>query len=484
LWSRAQEWRSRRGYDSNSLRLLARSSGPAPEFDQQDTSVTPPQARELLAALLATEAMTGPIVEVGSYRGVTTHLLATHTRRPIVAVDPFAGYGGAEEELMRFNQRIAGLQNVTHLRLTSGEAAHKPLVANCSFVFIDAVHDYVNTRFDGMTWAGRLCPGGMLAFHDTDQKTFAGTRRFVTEWSRHPDFELYSHVDNLTIFRKRSQRPPVNSKVELTSSLLIDGYRTILRLTRKRGLFTLARLNAKIFSSGQIIAVPAGARLFVPSDPHFFGFVLGTHESHVAEIFIHYLRPGDACIDVGANIGYFSAVMAALVGTNGQVTAFEPVPENFAVLERNAALTAEEGLHLHSRHEAVSAQRGELKIMRKEWSTYHEVAPIVDGESSIERIPAVPLDDIILPGMKPIGMLKIDVEGHELSVVEGMKKSLEARRVRYMVIEVTPGEDASRIEQLIRPHARCIRAWNKSEWIDQSLARLSARTDVFVEFSV
>src|SRR5689334_7304312 len=101
----------------------------------------------------------------------------------------------------------------------------------------------------------------------------------------------------------------MNSQVKLTSSLLIGGYRTILRITRKRGLFTLARLNAKLFSSGQIIAAPAGAKLFVPSDPHFFGFVLGTHESHVAEILIRYLQPGDACIDVGANIGYFSAVM-------------------------------------------------------------------------------------------------------------------------------------------------------------------------------
>lgn len=276
----------------------------------------------------------------------------------------------------------------------------------------------------------------------------------------------------------------MDSQVKLTSSMLIGGYRTVLRLTRKHGLFKLARLNAKLFASGQIIVAPAGAKLFIPPDPHFFGFVLGTHENHVAEILTRYLRPGDACIDVGANIGYFSAVMARLVGTNGHVLAFEPVPENFAVLERNAALASAEGLQLHPRQAAVSAQRAELKIVRKEWSTYHEVAPIVGEEFGIERISAIPLDDVILPGTKPISLLKIDVEGHELPVIEGLKKSLKAKRVHRMVIEVTPGDEANRIEQLIQPHARSIRAWNKSTWVDQSLASLSIRTDVFVEFSV
>ena len=204
FWSRALELLAKQSYESNALQILARSSGAFPEFAQEDTSVTPPQARELLSALAETESMTNPVVEVGCYRGVTTRLLAAHTRRRVIAVDPFAGYGGADEELLRFKGRVTGHQNVTHLRLTSGMAVQEACITSCSFVFIDAVHDYVNTRFDGLTWGARLCTGGMLAFHDTDQKPFAGTRRFVLELSRSLDFEFYAHVDNLTILRKRS----------------------------------------------------------------------------------------------------------------------------------------------------------------------------------------------------------------------------------------------------------------------------------------
>jgi FkbM family methyltransferase len=267
--------------------------------------------------------------------------------------------------------------------------------------------------------------------------------------------------------------------------LLIRAFRAILGVTRRRGLFTLARLNAKLFSDGQIVALTGGARMFVPSDPHFFCFVLGTHENHIAEILVRHVRPGDVCFDVGANIGYFSAMLANLVGPAGEVFAFEPVPENYSVLEKNAAMAATQGLRIHTRKAAVSAEHGELRIVRKQWSTYHEVAPITSEQPDAERIPAIPIDEVIsgLSG-RAVSMLKIDVEGHELPVVQGLKGSLEAGRVHRMVIEITPGFEARAIQELIRPHARQMQSWVKQKWVEQSLTELSSRTDVFVEFSV
>jgi FkbM family methyltransferase len=277
----------------------------------------------------------------------------------------------------------------------------------------------------------------------------------------------------------------VQPQAIFSADILIPAYRAILAMTRRRGLFTLARLNARLFSAGQIITLRNGAKMFVPPDPHFFGFILGSHEDHVAELLIKHVRRGDVCFDVGANIGYFSSLLAQLVGSTGEVLAFEPVPENYSVLEKNAAMAAACGLQVTPRNAAVSSERGELRIVRKEWSTYHEVATITNEQPGAEKITAISLDDVIAEvSGRIVSMLKVDVEGHELPVVQGMKRSLEAGRVRRMVIEITPGSDAQAIEALIRPHVQQMRSWINREWVEQPLARLSARTDVFVEFSV
>jgi hypothetical protein len=66
-------------------------------------------------------------------------------------------------------------------------------------MFIDAVHDYANTRFDIAAWRPLVVPGGIIALHDVDQPGFAGTRRAAAELlSACP---LFAHVDNLAAFR-------------------------------------------------------------------------------------------------------------------------------------------------------------------------------------------------------------------------------------------------------------------------------------------
>ena len=62
------------------------------------------------------------------------------------------------------------------------------------------------------------------------------------------------------------------------------------------------------------------------------------------------LAPGSVFVDVGANIGYFSVVAADIVGEDGQVLAFEPDPDNFALLQANLALNG-----LERQTEAVQA---------------------------------------------------------------------------------------------------------------------------------
>jgi len=201
--SAAREWTSRRGYDRNALPTKVWGDLPdSPDVDWTETSVTPEQMGHLLKALEATEALDGSVVvEVGSFRGETTRRLARATRRTIVAVDPYQGYGGADADYERFRSKVEGLPNVVHERRTSGEASRDWRHGRAGLVFIDAVHDYDNTSFDVEAWLPKLAPGGVLALHDVDQAIFPGTRRAAFELQGR--LELLAHPDNLAIFAAR-----------------------------------------------------------------------------------------------------------------------------------------------------------------------------------------------------------------------------------------------------------------------------------------
>ncbi len=180
----AREWEARRNYRRYALPEIAWEDSPAvlPEVDWDSTSVTPTQMGYLLQAVAATESLAGTvIVEVGCFRGVTTHCLAGATDRTVVAVNPYAGYGGAAADREAFRRRIGGLDNVIHEEKTSGDAASAWAHGPASLVFIDAIHDYVNTSFDIGVWAPKLARGGILALHDVDQADYAGTRRAAFE---------------------------------------------------------------------------------------------------------------------------------------------------------------------------------------------------------------------------------------------------------------------------------------------------------------
>jgi hypothetical protein len=57
--------------------------------------------------------------------------------------------------------------------------------------------------------------------------------------------------------------------------LLQKLYRKTMRITRRRGMRTLSRWNARLFPAGHLILLDTGCEMFIPPDPHFFGYVVG-----------------------------------------------------------------------------------------------------------------------------------------------------------------------------------------------------------------
>ncbi|TWU25795.1 class I SAM-dependent methyltransferase [Bythopirellula polymerisocia] len=167
-----------------------------------DTSVTKLQLQHLLKGLEDTELIEGCVVELGSYRGETTIALSRHTARLVVAVDPFlGGWGATNEDFRTFINKIQDSPKIVHVHKTSGEGASSWEYGPASFVFIDAVHNYVNVAFDISVWWPKLAVGGIMAFHDTDLRIFSGTRRAVHELVEEGT-SIYAHPNNLTMLRK------------------------------------------------------------------------------------------------------------------------------------------------------------------------------------------------------------------------------------------------------------------------------------------
>ncbi|MGH9733183.1 MAG: FkbM family methyltransferase [Candidatus Acidiferrales bacterium] len=153
--------------------------------------------------------------------------------------------------------------------------------------------------------------------------------------------------------------------------------------------------------------------------PLFFG----SYAPLVTHAMERCLKPGDVFIDVGANVGYISAVAAALVGTRGQVHAFEPAPEHFVRLRRVAELNPKYSIFTNPCAVDDVAAKRTIHITREAGQS--SLVPLykrVDEVVRCEDVQALRLDSYIeQAGIERVALIKIDVEGYELPVLKGLE---------------------------------------------------------------
>jgi len=166
-------------------------------------------------------------------------------------------------------------------------------------------------------------------------------------------------------------------------------------------------------------------------------WVFGVYEEHCAELFGRLVRPGDRCIDVGANIGLHSVRLAKLAGPAGEVIAIEADPDVIRRAQQNIGLNRLGNMRLV--HAAASARGGEMvplyrpagrdpnkaraSLLRHEYLT-----------GPVARVPTVAIDDLTTG---PVALVKIDVEGHEAEVVMGARRTV-AQHAPAVIFEYAP----------------------------------------------
>ena len=172
-------------------------------------------------------------------------------------------------------------------------------------------------------------------------------------------------------------------------------------------------------------------------------YYFGLWEPNLTRWMARRLAPGDAFVDVGANVGYYSLLASQLVGKYGTVIAIEASPATFKLLQRNLLLN--DVGNVRALNMAVYNSTTVMKVFR---GSEYEVgkSTIVEGEGSKKgfevecEVDAAPLSAILRrEEMQNARMIKVDVEGAEWAVLQGMRPLLNASRPDLeIVVEIDP----------------------------------------------
>jgi FkbM family methyltransferase len=163
----------------------------------------------------------------------------------------------------------------------------------------------------------------------------------------------------------------------------------------------------------------------------------GVWEPVESALVAQLLRPGDVFVDLGANIGYYTVLAALACGPRGTVHAFEPEPGNFRLLRENVALN---GLaNVTAVEAAVSSASGSVDLfLSHDNQGDHR---IYDNESRASRVRVrqVSLDDWFRGRDSRVDVVKMDTQGSEGRIIDGMEGLIDANRERMrMVVEFWP----------------------------------------------
>ncbi len=172
-----------------------------------------------------------------------------------------------------------------------------------------------------------------------------------------------------------------------------------------------------------------GLRMYLdPTDTVLSRMILayGDWEARETAWFLRTVKRGDTIVDAGANVGYYTIIGSRLVGDRGKVYAFEPDPTNFELLRKNVKLNGLTNVVLERK--ALSNRKGTVKLyIATENKGDHRIYQ-PEGESRLSvDVEAVRLDEYFQDRKPGIDFIKIDTQGAEGLILEGMKGLLEGR---------------------------------------------------------
>lgn len=152
------------------------------------------------------------------------------------------------------------------------------------------------------------------------------------------------------------------------------------------------------------------------------------------------LEPADACFDIGANIGWYSLILDRIAPAGAAVFAFEPDPDNYRLLAAN--VRRNQAAKVQASPCGLGQRAGTATLFRYSHKNRGRHSMLGDAAGEPITVEVTTLDDFReahAPG-RPVGFVKIDVEGFELPVLRGGTRTLAAARAA--LVELSPARMA------------------------------------------
>ena len=220
----------------------------------------------------------------------------------------------------------------------------------------------------------------------------------------------------------------------------------------EQALVKVEQLTAKLHEKVDIVA----NRFLLPVDDDtvlvrsFLGYLYCSRDDHAVltglieggefepglrRLLERVLEPGMVFLDVGAHLGLHTIAAARRVGKSGHVFAFEPTPSTHELLCRTLRLNGLDD-RVTSRCAAAGRENAIRPLYVSTISGHNSLYPLPDVETTVE-VEVVQLDNELPPGQR-IDVAKIDVEGAELDVLDGMARVVEENPGILIIAEYGP----------------------------------------------
>lgn len=161
----------------------------------------------------------------------------------------------------------------------------------------------------------------------------------------------------------------------------------------------------------------------------------GAGEKDALEKLLSKLKEGDVVYDIGAHVGLYSIFIAKVVGKNGKVYSFEPEKQNNIHIRENIKINNLNNIEVINR--ALSDHSGDGKLFMGEETSNSSLNNPADSQAKYEIVKIVIGDEIVSENNFPIPKLvKIDVEGHEFSIIKGLGKTLSNSACKIVFCEI------------------------------------------------
>lgn len=162
-------------------------------------------------------------------------------------------------------------------------------------------------------------------------------------------------------------------------------------------------------------------------------YYTGTYEKGTLFVMQHLLKPGDRVVDAGAHIGLMSLLAAGIVGKQGAVFAFEPIPSTHQLLKQNIALNEFSQIYAYKEALGQTQHHGRMANNQINNRGTYGLIPESEQKSEVVEVLVKPLDTYAEIGK--VQLIKADVEGHELQVLKGALKKLSAPNPPALILE-------------------------------------------------